>query len=274
MPRAVLPLCCVLLSLSPSIAGAADPVPLAADYAEAKQIQARLRQVAAEDIDNRWVTYTAPQVEIRNGDRGYGMYYTWGGVDLPESLLDNDDIPLPAVLAQYNVELIRKTRTAPNQQAHWKPYLARIETEIVGDLAKWRAAKRVPPKKANGDVLDFSSVPEFGRDYYYEEFTAAMDAAAASIRLKAFPPYPGAPRPGFDVITRTPANIAAIELIPATEWRIAKTLGAQAEFRSLSTGAEARLLGWYFYRSVDKAGNRSTDLKKVKIERDGPFDFN
>jgi hypothetical protein len=216
--------------------------------------QDSIRQFAARALRDKTIAYRPPVFEV-DGDLVRS--------ELGEPLLD--DMPPGPVFQVFQVEIIRLTRSQPNQRAFWEPYLRRVEAVIAEEIAAWNKGLIPTPTE---------EFPYHERiEKIYEE---AFRANATAIGKRYAPPEMYAQAgPGTVVKLLTSNNQGVIYAMPRTKYLIRQLDEARRpvqliEFDSITPNTDRAMDGDYVYKIVYPNGTE-TPLRSLRIEKDGPI---
>jgi len=239
--------------------------------------QPDLRRIVSEELRGGHVKFKGPSYQV------VGSEVLWKPGE-PDLFLPNAS---PAVHAQFQVEIIRLTRSQPRQRAFWEPYLQRIERVIAEQLAKGPAIApepRMAKHDSGPDAKDTAPRPnkedeppvEFDwQDNRIEKiFEEAMQANAAAVGRTARRAPPTPERGIYSVTLTTPNGQGRIYIMPRTVYRIrAFHRVSLTDFQECAPGISSALTGEYVYmvRYSDGPGflEPHTPLASFRVDRSG-----
>ena len=213
----------------------------------AVQLQQRIRRFAAEDLGRGTVGYFPPRFTVEDGV----LYWDLGWVNFWA-----DD---PAVHDQYEVEMIRKERSAPHQRAFWDPYLQRIE-QVILDALVYRSVVDVPEMEL---VKSFDARTQAIKQEAMRAYAASIGAEERCRQM--------APSLAFHHVILENPNGQNIGLLPYVKYRLAEIYNEDLQsirFFTYASGSKASLVGNYMYRIEDAIGVRSNP-QLIAIDHDG-----
>jgi hypothetical protein len=229
--------------------------------------QPQLRNLVREELGGGHVEYK-PAGFTRKGNVLF-----WR---LPEAYLNSLDAG-PAVYAQFQVEIIRMTRTQPRQREFWAPYLERIES-VIAELLEKGPALETAAGQIGGDGAGEENASPADDDRIQKIFEEAMEANAQAIGLTAQAEPLKYERGIYRVILATPGRQGRIFIMPRTAYRIrAFNPVALTNFQSLAPGSTASLTGEYVYMIRDGEGAGTlephTALPTFRAEQNGRIEL-